>query len=133
MIPSNFPYARSANVEAFDFYGSSNIVNAASGDIFSQQLRVGFRQGYLTRFGHGIDDPSAFVGSVFSIRINGIADHYYENIQDQLATFKEPLEIAPILIRPGDRISVFVVNNNAASKLYAARLQGFFDYAVGTK
>jgi hypothetical protein len=133
MIPINFSYPRSGNVESFDYYASVNIANGNSGEIVAAQLGAAFKQGYITALGIGIDDPSAFVGSIFSVRVNGNPDRYYQSIQDQLAPFSEPREIAPILIKPNDRITVFVVNNNAASKLYAARLRGFFDFALGLK
>jgi hypothetical protein len=129
MIPINFAYPRSGNVEQFDYYASLSIAPGVTSDVFRQVVSSNFKRGFITAFGHGIDDPTAFLLSVFSIRVNDVADRYYQNIQDQLAPFSEPREIAPILVRPGDVLSVRVTNNNVASKLYAARIRGFFDFA----
>jgi len=133
MIPINFAYARSGNVEQFDYFASLSIANGVTIDVFRQIVPASFKRGFITAFGMGIDDPSAFITTIFSIRVNDIADRYYQNIQDQLAPFSEPREIAPILIQPNDVLSVRVTNNGAVPKLYAARLRGFFDFAYAEK
>ena len=132
-IPINFAFERSANVELFDYYASLSIATTATGIIVSFRVPTQVKRGFLTVYGHGIDDPSAFVLSVFRIKVNGIADKFYQNIQDQLAPFGEPREIAPILIRPGDLIELEATNNNALTKLYAARVRGFYDFAWNEK
>jgi len=132
-IPITFPYPRSANVELFDYYASLTIANGTSTSIFSQQLPTLFKRGFITYAGFGIDNPTAFNGSIWQIRVNSVADRYYQSIQDQLGSFDDPKEIAPILVRPGDLISVYVTNTTGASHLYAGRLRGFFDFAYGEK
>jgi len=133
MIPINFAYERSANVEQFDYFASLVIIPAATSDIFRVTLPASFRRGFITALGIGIDDPTAFQTSVFSVRVNDIADRYYQNIQDQLAPFNEPREIAPILVKPTDIVSVRGINNGAANRLYAARIRGFFDFGYSEK
>jgi hypothetical protein len=132
-IPINFSYERSGNVELFDYYASANVANGITASIVNQRVPSSFKRGFITVYGHGIDDPSAFLTSIFRIRVNGVADRYYQSIQDQLAPFGEPREIAPILIRPNDLIELDVTNNGAVSRLYATRIRGFFDYAWSEK
>lgn len=132
-IPINFPYERSGNVEAFDYYASLSINNGATSIIRAQRVPVSIKRGFITFYGHGIDDPSNFVNSIFRIKINGVPDRYYELIQDQLAPFSEPREIAPILLRGNDLIELEATNNGTTAKLYSARIRGFYDYAFGAK
>jgi hypothetical protein len=128
-VPLNFPYERTGNIQLFDYYQSTSIANGATGDCMSARLPSNFRRGFITFLGIGIDDPSAFALSTFQIKVNGIADKFYQQIQDQLSGFDDPKEIAPILVRPNDLIAIGVTNGNATAKLYAGRLKGFFDFS----
>jgi hypothetical protein len=132
-IPINFSYARTGNVELFDHYASLSVATTVTASIVTVRVPASVSRGFITLYGHGIDDPSAFVTSVFRIKVNGVPDRFYQNIQDQLAPFGEPREIAPILVRPNDLIELEVTNNGGVSKLYAARIRGFYDYAYGEK
>jgi hypothetical protein len=131
-IPVNFPYPRSGNIVLFDKYGSISLTTLTSGVAIEFQAQQA--GGWITLFGFGIDDVTAFALSIFQITINGVADLNYFNIQDQLAEFKDPKAIAPIKIKIGDIVAVKVFNNTAATRLYGGRLLGFYDYGhIGDK
>jgi len=132
-IPINFSYARTGNVELFDHYASISIAAGITTSIVTVRVPASVSRGFVTLYGHGIDDPSAFLTSIFRIRVNGVPDRFYQTIQDQLAPFGEPREIAPILVRPNDIIELDATNNGAVSRLYATRIRGFYDYAYGEK
>jgi len=128
MIPANFPYKHSGNVELFDFYQSSNIANGTSAALISARIATQAQGAWITQLGLGIDNPAAFATSVWQVRVNGVASFYYSNIQDELGPFDDPRDISPIAVPSGAVIDVFVFNNGAAPRLYAARLRGFLDY-----
>jgi len=128
-IPANFPFPRSGSVESFDAYASAS-VPAATVDQVLVTLTVPQQahRAYLTLFGHGIDDVSAWPLSVWRIRRNRIPVRDYNNIQDQLAEFQDPKEVGPVVIHAGETVDVVVTNNTALAHLYAARIRGFYDY-----
>lgn len=128
MLPQNFPFPHSGNIQLFDYFASATIVNGTSGTVVTATMAERFSTAWITLFGHGIDDPVAFELSVWRILVNNHAVRFYDNIRDQLGAFREPMPIAPIPFGPLATISVVVENNTAAPRLYAARLQGFFDY-----
>lgn len=130
-IPANFPYERSKRVESFDAYKSVNVPVSANPVVlctFTAPSNIG--KGYITLFGHGIDDVTAWITSVWQIRRTGAGVKDYAAIADQLAEFTDPKEVGPIPFYAGDTIDVVVINSSAATHLYAARLRGFVDYGV---
>lgn len=129
MIPINFPFPRTPKIEQFDYYASVSITNTSTQTtVVTATIPSSVRKGWITAFGHGIDDPTYFQTSVWRIMVNGNAIPYYFAIVDQLAPFNDPREIAASPFKGGDVISVVASNAGAAAKLYAARLRGFFDY-----
>lgn len=128
MIPNNFPYPRSHNVQLFDYFGSLSVGAGVSQTIITWTVPNQVKQGYLTMFGQGLDTPSQWSTAIWAIRVNGVPQQYYSLIQDQLAEFTDPKDIAPIVIRGSDIVSVTVSNGSGASGLYGSRLKGFYDF-----
>jgi hypothetical protein len=130
-IPVNFPYERSKRVESFDTYRSVTVAVGTNPTILCTfQAPSNMGKGYITLFGHGIDDVTGWPLSTWQIRRNGAGVKDYAQIQDQLAEFTDPKEIGPIPFYASDVIDVVVINGSAGAHLYAARLRGFVDYGV---
>lgn len=130
-IPTNFPYERSKRVESFDAYASVTVAVSTTPTILcSFQAPSNIGKGYITLFGHGIDDVTAWVTSIWQIRRNGAGVKDYAQIRDQLAEFTDPKEVGPIPFYASDVLDVIVTNGSAGAHLYAARLRGFVDYGV---
>lgn len=128
-IPVNFPFKHGPAPELFDFYGSVTVnAGVQNANVISWTVPSQVKQGYLTQLGHDIDDVTAWANTVWTITVNGVPARYYAIIQDQLAEFVDPKDLAPIVIRGGDVVAVIVDNNTANPRLYGARLKGFYDY-----
>ena len=128
-IPINFPYLRGKTVNLFDYFASITIGANSTGVPITFTIPQQSQVSYLTLFGQGIDNANAWITTVWQIRVNGTPQQYYDKIQDQLAEFVDPKEIAPVTCRSGDVVDVFVQNNDgAAAHLFGARLRGFHNY-----
>jgi len=130
-IPLNFPYKHSGHVELFDFFESASVNAGANKDLINIQVPTTIKRGFVTYFGHGIDDLTQFKNTVWSLKIGNVLVRAYSKIQDQLGPFSQPQEIIPSVIKPGDFLAVNVLNNGGSAFLFAARLKGFFDFQIG--
>jgi hypothetical protein len=134
MIPFNFPYKRSEHVELFDVYTGQTVVpNGTTASLASARVASQVKRGFITALGLASEDNTSaqFASLVFQIRVNGVADRYYQNIVGQLSPYFEPRPIAPIMLRSGDLFDVFVANNDVAGHIVSARLMGFYDFVIG--
>jgi hypothetical protein len=129
MIPNNFPFPHSGQIEIFDYFESATIANGATGVLINRKISEQVKKAWITQLGLGIDNPAAFQTTVWQVRVSTAPNFYYADIRDELGPFDDPRDIAPIPLFGGQTIDIFVTNNGAAPRLYAGRLRGFLDYA----
>ena len=129
-LSRDFPYAISDSTKPFDRFASVNIGAGVTATVVEFRARAQMRIGYITRFGHAIDDVSAFATSVFRILVSRTPVPDYGNIQDQIGEFHVPSELGPIILPRNTLVTLEVTNNSVGAHLYGMRVRGFYDFGV---
>lgn len=128
LIPTNFPFPLRGPYETFDKFASATVTAGTESTLIDYTVPQGFNVGYITLFGHGIDDVTVWADSEFRLEIDGIPHKDYGSVQDQLGEFRDPMEIGPVQIQALQRIKVIAANNDSVDHLYAARIRGIFAF-----